>query len=267
MKSMRVSTADRDRYYSILKRAYAEGRIDSEELDLRLAQVGISATYGELDQIVADLPRLPDRKYQMARRGLLIAAATAAAGAVAAWYLWPETDSTDPAQVDGPAPQPTGPTLEAAANPTVGPIEGSVTSDAGKMLVTALTWLETHGYTQILRAHFNGGAILAFSARYRRLDDASLEDYIAFTDRTDLKEYASGLADPSAELIDVDVLKRMNIDGMQQLAIETLRGTEIKRIDFWPNRVNVEVAGDDYGRGAGSVTFDASGHELIAVGD
>ncbi len=53
---MRASDADRDRVADLLNVAYSEGRLSKEEYDGRLEQALSARAYGELDQIVADLP-------------------------------------------------------------------------------------------------------------------------------------------------------------------------------------------------------------------
>lgn len=53
---MRASDADRDRYATILQKAYAEGRLDRAEYDERLDAVLRAKTYAQLQPLVADLP-------------------------------------------------------------------------------------------------------------------------------------------------------------------------------------------------------------------
>src|SRR5438067_9151936 len=55
--SLRASDADRDRVAERLRNAAAEGRLLAEELEQRLASALRARTYGELDAVVADLPR------------------------------------------------------------------------------------------------------------------------------------------------------------------------------------------------------------------
>lgn len=57
--SLRAADADRDRIVAVLATAYAEGRIDREELDQRQEAVSAARTLGELPPIVADL--VPER--------------------------------------------------------------------------------------------------------------------------------------------------------------------------------------------------------------
>lgn len=57
--AMRASTADRERTVDILKAALAEGRLTSGEYDRRLTAALNARTYGELGQLVADLPTGP----------------------------------------------------------------------------------------------------------------------------------------------------------------------------------------------------------------
>jgi Domain of unknown function (DUF1707) len=53
----RASDADRERTAAWLRRAIDEGRLLADEYDERLGQALSAHTYGELDAIVADLPR------------------------------------------------------------------------------------------------------------------------------------------------------------------------------------------------------------------
>jgi hypothetical protein len=88
---MRASDADRARIAEQLRRATDEGRLLAHEFDDRLGQALNARTYGELDAIVADLPRervpaeRPGRARAVLRRGPgPVVKAAAAAGAVAA---------------------------------------------------------------------------------------------------------------------------------------------------------------------------------------
>ena len=56
---MRASDSDRDHVISALQEAFAEGRLDHDELDARLTSAQTAKTYGELDRVVADLPVAP----------------------------------------------------------------------------------------------------------------------------------------------------------------------------------------------------------------
>ncbi len=53
---MRASDADRDQVAERLRKAAAEGRLLAQELEERLATALRARTYGELDEVVADLP-------------------------------------------------------------------------------------------------------------------------------------------------------------------------------------------------------------------
>src|SRR2546421_6832757 len=103
---IRASDADRDRVADRLRAATAEGRLLAEELEERLEALFAARTYGELDAIVADLPR--EREQQRARHGpafwvavtasavLVIAVAFAViaagvflvTGVLAVWLFW-----------------------------------------------------------------------------------------------------------------------------------------------------------------------------------
>jgi len=56
---MRSSQADRERAVDVLKAAFAEGRLDSEEYSERVGQVYASRTYADLAALTADLPTGP----------------------------------------------------------------------------------------------------------------------------------------------------------------------------------------------------------------
>ncbi|MEV4611732.1 DUF1707 and DUF4190 domain-containing protein [Kitasatospora sp. NPDC049258] len=57
--AMRASHADRERTVDVLKAAYAEGRLSAEEYSQRFDAVHQAQTYGQLSQLVADLPAGP----------------------------------------------------------------------------------------------------------------------------------------------------------------------------------------------------------------
>lgn len=54
---MRASDADREQFAERLRHATGEGRLVAEELEERLGAVFSARTYGDLDAVVADLPR------------------------------------------------------------------------------------------------------------------------------------------------------------------------------------------------------------------
>lgn len=56
---MRAANADRERTADVLRAGYAEGRLTKEEYDDRVEAALRAATYGELERLVADLPRGP----------------------------------------------------------------------------------------------------------------------------------------------------------------------------------------------------------------
>lgn len=53
---MRTSSADRERATDLLKAAFGEGRLTMDEFSARCARVMNARTYGDLFQVVADLP-------------------------------------------------------------------------------------------------------------------------------------------------------------------------------------------------------------------
>ncbi|MCT9930960.1 DUF1707 domain-containing protein [Planotetraspora sp. A-T 1434] len=56
---MRVADMERDRACAILREHFAVGRLSKDELTLRVAAVEYAITWGDLDEIFADLPRIP----------------------------------------------------------------------------------------------------------------------------------------------------------------------------------------------------------------
>ena len=70
---LRAAQADREQAITVLKAAYAQGRLTKDELEARAGQAFASRTYAELAALTADIPAdLP-------------AASTAATGSDAAW--------------------------------------------------------------------------------------------------------------------------------------------------------------------------------------
>jgi hypothetical protein len=66
--SIRASDADRETVTERLRRAAGEGRLLAEELEERLARALRAQTYGELDALVADLPREVSRSASKPRQ-------------------------------------------------------------------------------------------------------------------------------------------------------------------------------------------------------
>ncbi|MFB7662544.1 DUF1707 and DUF4190 domain-containing protein [Kitasatospora sp. NPDC056138] len=56
---MRAAHTDRERTVDVLKAAFAEGRLDTEEYAQRFDAANRAKTYGELSRLVADLPAGP----------------------------------------------------------------------------------------------------------------------------------------------------------------------------------------------------------------
>ena len=52
---LRASRADRERVIDLLKAAFAQGRLDRNEFDVRIGQALASRTYGDLAAITADI--------------------------------------------------------------------------------------------------------------------------------------------------------------------------------------------------------------------
>jgi Domain of unknown function (DUF1707) len=93
---MRASDTDRDRIAAVLRDAHADGRLAQDELLERLGSTYEARTYGELDRLVADLPR-PARPPATRSPGRPTArpapvsparSQTGRAGLTAAWWVW-----------------------------------------------------------------------------------------------------------------------------------------------------------------------------------
>jgi Domain of unknown function (DUF1707)/Domain of unknown function (DUF4190) len=55
-RPLRAADADRDRVAGILGTAYTEGRLTKDEYDTRLGSALAARTYGDLDELITDLP-------------------------------------------------------------------------------------------------------------------------------------------------------------------------------------------------------------------
>jgi hypothetical protein len=100
---LRASDSDRDRVVDRLRHAAAEGRLLTEELEERLGVAFSARTYGELDEVVSDLPTpRDDRRHKtprwvkatlalailMAVIAVLAVFALVFIGLAGAWLLW-----------------------------------------------------------------------------------------------------------------------------------------------------------------------------------
>lgn len=56
---LRAADVDRDRTIALIREAYTEGRLTSDEFETRMASAQQSRTYGELAALVQDLPVQP----------------------------------------------------------------------------------------------------------------------------------------------------------------------------------------------------------------
>ena len=60
-KDVRVSDAERDSAAAALQEHFVQGRLTLDELQERLNSVLSARTYGQLDDVFADMPNLPPR--------------------------------------------------------------------------------------------------------------------------------------------------------------------------------------------------------------
>jgi hypothetical protein len=72
---LRASDAEREHVATLLRHAATEGRLQPEELDERMGAALSARTYGELEEVLFDLPasaRLPERQTRsLARRPVM----------------------------------------------------------------------------------------------------------------------------------------------------------------------------------------------------
>jgi Domain of unknown function (DUF1707) len=79
------SHADREQVVDVLKTAFVQGRLDRDELDLRVGQALVSQTWADLAALTADIPvrliraRPPERKREPVSRAAAVATASATA--------------------------------------------------------------------------------------------------------------------------------------------------------------------------------------------
>lgn len=67
---IRASDADRDRVAALLQEHHAEGRLSAEEFGERVDAALHARTIGELDELLADLPHVDRRRYQLPDAGI-----------------------------------------------------------------------------------------------------------------------------------------------------------------------------------------------------
>jgi DUF1707 SHOCT-like domain len=95
-RSLRVGDDDREQVASVLRDQHVAGRIDTDELQERLDRCYAAKTYGELDQLIADLPaqqtaRRAGRPWSWPVIALvpLVVAAVALSGGRLLWLAFP----------------------------------------------------------------------------------------------------------------------------------------------------------------------------------
>jgi hypothetical protein len=70
--AMRAAHADRERTVDVLKAAYAEGRLTADEYSQRFDAAHRAQTYGQLSQLVGDLPSGPMVAPQISQMGPVV---------------------------------------------------------------------------------------------------------------------------------------------------------------------------------------------------
>jgi hypothetical protein len=89
---LRASHADREQVIEVLKAAFVHGRLDRDELDLRVGRALAARTYADLTALTADIPARPTRARlpEPARESVNKKAVAAMAWATAAFIgIWP----------------------------------------------------------------------------------------------------------------------------------------------------------------------------------
>jgi len=67
--TIRASDADREAVAEVLRKHHTEGRLDSEEMQQRIDACYEAKTFGDLEGLLDDLPRAPDRERESRGRG------------------------------------------------------------------------------------------------------------------------------------------------------------------------------------------------------
>ena len=67
---LRASDADRDRVAALLREHHAAGRLTADEFQERLTATFAAKTFGELDELMADLPAIDLQQYQLPDRSI-----------------------------------------------------------------------------------------------------------------------------------------------------------------------------------------------------
>ena len=89
---LRASHADREQVIEVLKAAFVQGRLDRDELDLRVGRALGARTYADLTALTADIPARPTRAWlpEPAPESVNKKAVAAMAWATAAFIgIWP----------------------------------------------------------------------------------------------------------------------------------------------------------------------------------
>ena len=68
---LRASDADRDRVAALLREHHAAGRLTADEFQERLTATFAAKTFGELDELMADLPAIDLQQYQLPDRSIV----------------------------------------------------------------------------------------------------------------------------------------------------------------------------------------------------
>jgi uncharacterized protein DUF1707 len=102
---LRASHADREQVIDVLKIAFAQGRLDRDEFDLRADQALAARTYADLAALTADIPTWLDgaRPAEAVRRAVsrksVEAMSWATAALVASWPVMAHTPDGSPLAV------------------------------------------------------------------------------------------------------------------------------------------------------------------------
>ena len=99
---LRASRADREQVIDVLKAAFTQGRLDQDELDLRVGRALASRTYADLAVLTADIPirpsgaRLPEAARASVNRKAVAAMTGASAVLVAICMVMAHTSDGSP---------------------------------------------------------------------------------------------------------------------------------------------------------------------------
>ncbi|HEY9408724.1 MAG TPA: DUF1707 domain-containing protein [Jiangellaceae bacterium] len=259
---LRASDADRERIRAVLDQARADGRIDDAELARRVSRLASAATYGELDDLVDDLPPQPPPPVPLSRRLAAWGATLAAAVVIGGGFAWLVTRGGD-----DPVERPAGP--PAAAEEVEAP--AAVDMFAPGEVTRMLDALAAEGYTAfsevaiwpdnaVIKAQVSPEALQYDEVRYRGGEITEATPGGTVFDGYEV--FAAADFDP--EVIASIAARAAAVAGADGRAVSTVQvsrsSTDGHQLEIWAH-----LESDAYGS-APVVVWDATGQHLLEDG-